>query len=247
MWLQEAVTLSSMPVWRDGRLQPRPFTLRLFLAKVGERWQVMPGGFVRIADDIDARAVSLQRGAATADAWVLAHGPVAETTLLPTPERMPVQRASGLLPSRAADNLFWVGRYVERAEATLRLVRALINRVAEADDAAAPVIASIGALLGAWNAIPDDTYPAPATFIARAVLTRSDLEGSLPRLVGAARAAASVIRDRFSPDAWRAINDLAKMIAAPLAGRPDRKRDRRARRSGACGSSRRCPAWRRKT
>ena len=55
---QEAVTLSSMPVWRDNRLQPRPFTLRLFLAKVGERWQVMPGGFVRIADSADARAVS---------------------------------------------------------------------------------------------------------------------------------------------------------------------------------------------
>ncbi|MGA8359407.1 MAG: circularly permuted type 2 ATP-grasp protein, partial [Xanthobacteraceae bacterium] len=69
---QEAVTLSSMPVWRDGRLQPRPFTLRLFLARTGERWQVLPAGFVRIAEDIDARAVSLQRGAATADAWVLA-------------------------------------------------------------------------------------------------------------------------------------------------------------------------------
>src|ERR1700728_2007636 len=41
---QEAVTLSSMPVWRDNRLQPRPFTLRLFLAKTGERWQVLPGG-----------------------------------------------------------------------------------------------------------------------------------------------------------------------------------------------------------
>jgi uncharacterized circularly permuted ATP-grasp superfamily protein/uncharacterized alpha-E superfamily protein len=214
---QEAVTLSSMPVWRDGRLQPRPFTLRLFLAKVGERWQVMPGGFVRIADDLDARAVSLQRGAATADAWVLSHGPVGETTLLPTPERMTVQRATGLLPSRAADNLFWVGRYVERAEATLRLVRAIINRVAEADNTAAPVIASIGALLDAWDAIPSDTQQAPATFTARAVLTRGDLEGSLPRLVNSARSAASVIRDRFSPDAWRAINDLATMIASPLA------------------------------
>jgi uncharacterized alpha-E superfamily protein len=141
---------------------------------------------------------------------------------------MPVQRATGLLPSRAADNLFWVGRYVERAEATLRLVRALINRVAEADDAAAPVIASIAALLGSWNAIPSPSLPsphggegregvAPPTFIARTVLTRGDLEGALPRLVGSARAAASVIRDRFSPDAWRAINDLATMITAPLA------------------------------
>jgi uncharacterized circularly permuted ATP-grasp superfamily protein/uncharacterized alpha-E superfamily protein len=214
--MQEAVTLSSMPVWRDGRLRPRPFTLRLFLAKVGERWQVMPGGFVRIAENADARAVSLQKGALTADAWVLTHGPVGETTLLPTPERIQVQRATGLLPSRAADNLFWVGRYVERAEATLRLVRAMINRSAEADDAAVLVTASIGALLGAWNAIPDETHRAPAAFTARAVLTRDDQEGSLPHLTRSARSAASVIRDRFSPDAWRAINDLATMIAAPL-------------------------------
>src|SRR5579864_6470839 len=196
---QEAVTLSSMPVWHDNRLQPRPFTLRLFLAKVGARWQVMPGGFVR-----------------TADAWVLSHGPVGETTLLPTPERMQVQRASGLLPSRAADNLFWVGRYVERAEATLRLVRAMINRSAEADDAAAAVIASIGALLAAWNAIAGDMNPALTAPTARAALTRSDLEGSLPYLAGSARAAASMIRDRFSPDAWRAISDLAVMIGTPL-------------------------------
>ncbi len=213
---QEAVTLSSMPMWRKGRLLPRPFTLRLFLAKVGERWQVMPGGFARIADSADARAVSLQRGAATADAWVLAHGPVAETTLLPSPERIVVQRATGLLPSRAADNLFWVGRYVERAEATLRLVRAMMNRAAEADETAAPVIAGIGSVLEVWNAVPNDTGSAPAAFIARAVLARVDLSGSLPSLAGAARSAASVIRDRFSPDAWRAINDLATIIAMPL-------------------------------
>src|SRR6516164_8601223 len=80
---QEAVTLSSMPVWRHGRLQPRPFTLRIFLNKVAGRWQVMPGGFVRIADTADARAISLERGAATADAWLLARGPVGEITLLP--------------------------------------------------------------------------------------------------------------------------------------------------------------------
>jgi uncharacterized circularly permuted ATP-grasp superfamily protein/uncharacterized alpha-E superfamily protein len=214
--LQEAVTLSSMPVWRDGELQPRPFTLRLFLAKVGERWQVMPGGFVRIAEHADARAVTLQRGAATADAWVLTHGPVGETTLLPHPERMPVQRAAGLLPSRAADNLFWVGRYVERTEATLRLVRSMVNRIAEVDDAAALVIARIGGLLGGWSAIPENTNQASPAFMARAALTRGDLDGSLPYLVSAARAAASVIRDRFSPDAWRAINDLATLIADPL-------------------------------
>jgi uncharacterized circularly permuted ATP-grasp superfamily protein/uncharacterized alpha-E superfamily protein len=218
---QEAVTLSTTPAWRDGRLQPRPFTLRVFLAKVGARWQVMPGGFVRIAESADARAVNLQRGAATADAWVLSDAPVVETTLLPTPERITVQRATGALPSRAADNLFWLGRYLERAEAMLRLVRALISRVAEAGDATSPVISSISALLSAWIAAPPDAWQTSAALIARAALTRSEFDGSLPRLVNTARSVASIIRDRFSPDAWRALNDLVTTINAPLAIGPD--------------------------
>ncbi|MDP2412074.1 MAG: circularly permuted type 2 ATP-grasp protein [Pseudolabrys sp.] len=213
--LQEAVTLSTMPVWCDGKLQPRPFTLRLFLAKLGDSWQMMPGGFVRIADSADARAVSLQSGGATADTWVLAEGPVGETTLLPTPEHMHIQRATGALPSRAADNLFWVGRYLERAEATLRLVRALINRAAESDGAAMPVIVSIRDLLGAWGAAPEDAGPSPA-LIARAALTHDERGGALPQLVSAARISASAIRDRFSPDAWLALNDLVSCIEAPL-------------------------------
>jgi uncharacterized alpha-E superfamily protein len=214
---QEAVTLSSMPVWRDGRLQPRPFTLRIFLNKVAGCWQAMPGGFVRIADTADARAVSLERGAATADAWLPARGPVAETTLLPVADRIEVRRASGILPSRAADNLFWVGRYVERAEATLRLVRAMTNRAAEADETTAPMLSALGSLLQAWSAVPVAAGGATTAFMVRAALTNSQLGGALPALTGAARAAASVIRDRFSPDAWRAINDLATIIAMPLA------------------------------
>jgi uncharacterized alpha-E superfamily protein len=92
----------------------------------------------------------------------------------------------------------------------------MINRSAEADDAAAPVIASISALLSTWDAIASDAPEASAAFTARTVLTRGGPEGSLPNLTRAARSAASVIRDRFSPDAWLAINDLARMIAAPL-------------------------------
>jgi uncharacterized circularly permuted ATP-grasp superfamily protein/uncharacterized alpha-E superfamily protein len=213
--VQEAVTLSTMPAWHEGRLEPRPFILRLFLTRSGDGWTVMPGGFVRIADNVDARAVSLQRGGRTADAWVLSEGPVVETTLLPTPEQIAIRRATGVLPSRAADNLFWVGRYIERAEATLRLVRALINRIGEADETAAPVIAEITSLLESWSAGPSDIPNAKPSLIARAAL-RGDFDGSLPNLVRAARSAASVIRDRFSPDAWRALNDLVAVIEARL-------------------------------
>jgi uncharacterized alpha-E superfamily protein len=209
-----------MPVWREQKLEPRPFSLRLFLAKVGTGWQVMPGGFVRIADGDDARAVSLQRGARTADAWVLSDGPVAETTLLPSPERIVIRRASGVLPSRAADNLFWVGRYVERVEATLRLVRALINRTTEADETAAPLVARIAALIGAWSGGPIDIAPAKPALIARAALSHDGRDGALPHLAGAARAAASVIRDRFSPDAWRALERLCATMDWPLPDGP---------------------------
>jgi len=217
---QEAVTLSTMPVLRDGRLEPRPFILRLFLAKVADGWTVMPGGFVRIAEHVDARAVNLQHGASTADAWVLSDKPVVETTLLPSPERITIRRAAGVLPSRAADNLYWVGRYVERAEATLRLVRALIHRVTEHDEASAPVIARITDLLAAWSAGPNDIPHAKAMLIARAAFIRGSFEGSLPHLAAAARSAASVIRDRFSPDAWRALTRLVATINVPLPPGP---------------------------
>jgi uncharacterized circularly permuted ATP-grasp superfamily protein/uncharacterized alpha-E superfamily protein len=219
---QEAVTLSTMPVALDGTFAPRPFILRLFLARAADGWTVMPGGFVRIADDIDARAVSLQRGGRTADVWVPSEHPVADTTLLPRAETIVVNRATGALPSRAANNLFWVARYVERAEATLRLVRVLLNRVMEADDATAPVVARISALLVAWSAVPNDLPNARPTLTVLAAMQRRDLEGALPHHVDAARSAASVIRDRFPPDAWRALVDLADIIAAPLpAGAPD--------------------------
>jgi len=215
--LQEAVTLSTMPVWQDGGFAPHPFILRLYLARVRDGWTVMPGGFVRIADGVDARALSLQKGGRTADACLLSEGPVAEITLLPTPEHIAIQRASGVLPSRAAYNLFWLGRYVERAEATLRLVRALINRIADAGEAMAAITARVAAILAAWSAGPSDIPDARADLIAEAALTRRDIEGSLPRLTAAARSAASVIRDRLSPDAWRALNDLVAAIDAPLA------------------------------
>src|ERR1700740_1977644 len=122
-----------MPVWRNGKLEPRPFTLRVFLARHGDSFAVMPGGFVRIGDPGDAFAISLQHGALTADALVPSKTPLAETTLLPSPDRIQIKRASGTLPSRAADNLFWLGRYIERTEATLRLVRALLARISETD------------------------------------------------------------------------------------------------------------------
>jgi uncharacterized circularly permuted ATP-grasp superfamily protein/uncharacterized alpha-E superfamily protein len=213
---QEAVTLSTTPVWENGRFVPRPFILRLLLARASDGWRVMPGGFVRIAEDLDARAVSLQEGGRTADAWILSDKPVAQTTLLPAPDRIVINRSTGALPSRAAANLFWLGRYVERAEATLRLVRALISRAAETTPEASEISADIVTILREWEALPEEMANVRPAVIAAAVLQQRELSGALPFLVSAAQSAASAIRDRFSPDAWRSLTDLAELIRSPF-------------------------------
>jgi uncharacterized circularly permuted ATP-grasp superfamily protein/uncharacterized alpha-E superfamily protein len=215
---QEPIKLATMPVWQGGALQPRPFVLRMFLARIGDGWRVMPGGFVRIADDVNAPTINLQRGGRIADAWVLSEGPVAQLSLLPAPDRIEITRSVGSLPSRAADNLFWLGRYLERGEASLRLVRALLTRAAEREETRSPVVGRISALVTAWCPVPLDIPNARPVVIAASVLQRRDLAGSLPQVIRAARSAASVIRDRLAPDAWRALNDLLTIIDTTPSG-----------------------------
>lgn len=217
---QDVARLSTMPVWTGEKLVPRPFTLRVFLCATEEGWTVMPGGFCRIAESLDARAFSIQRGDRSADVWVLADTEVGTQTLLPSPDNVRVRRSSGTLPSRSADNLFWLGRYVERTEATLRLVRALVGRLAETESSSGPLVTRILSLLSSWGAMPANMARATPGFCAVAALTRPDLPGGLPQLVRSARASASVIRDRFSPDAWRALVDLEACLNAPVPAAP---------------------------
>jgi uncharacterized circularly permuted ATP-grasp superfamily protein/uncharacterized alpha-E superfamily protein len=214
---QEIVKLSTMPVWNDGYLEPRPFILRLFLAKVGDRWTVMPGGFCRVGDRVDARAVTMQRDGRSADVCVLAEGPVEETTLLPTTDRVELRRATASLPSRAADNLFWLARYMERAEATLRILRALAEQIGSGEAMTTDAVKRIVETLGSWEALPKEPVVADPTAIA-GVAFHGRKPGSLLSLAQSALHAASVIRDRFSPDAWRAITD---MVALAETGKSD--------------------------
>ena len=213
---QEVARLSTAPVLMDGRLQPRPFVLRVYAAATPEGWTVMPGGFARITDQPDARAVRMTGEVRSADVWVLADRPVEMETLLPSGESVAIRRLLGNLPSRAADNLFWYGRYLERCEATLRLVRALAARTMEADlgsGGMAATLARLTRLLIAWGAIAraDDEKEAPppaALEAAREALAARDRYGAARALVGNARYAAAVIRERLSVDAWRLLQDL---------------------------------------
>lgn len=206
---QEVVKLSTTPVYRDGQLAPRPFTLRVYAARTPAGWTVMPGGFCRISHRLDARAVTMDRDAESADVWVLGTGPVTPTTLLPSESESRVRRLLGNLPSRAADNLFWFGRYLERAEALLRTIRALNTRLIESNASFADVVWTAGQLeelLRAAGALPEKTEQ-KGSALAVALFGRDEV-GSAFTTVEDARRAASFIRERLSSDTWRLIEDV---------------------------------------
>lgn len=215
---QEIVRLSTTPVWENEKLNPRPFVLRVYAAATQDGWEIMPGGFCRISDSPDARAVSMSEGAKSADVWVLASKPVELTTLLPADDAVKIRRLLGNLPSRAADNLFWLGRYLERVEATLRLVRCLCNRGIEIDTSANAARQSIDRLqrmLTAWGAAPVDMAAAQPAAIATVALYSTEHYGSASSIANASMRAASVIRERLSTDTWKLVSELDTRLSLP--------------------------------
>src|SRR5579862_1303960 len=134
---QEQVALSTVPVWDDGKLQPRHLVVRVFAVTTGNSYAVMPGGLTRISASLDNMVVSMQRGGGSKDTWVLGEKPAPPFSLLrATTHPLEVSRATFDLPSRVADNLFWLGRYTERVEATARIARAILGRLFQEGDAA---------------------------------------------------------------------------------------------------------------
>ncbi|MCA8884534.1 MAG: circularly permuted type 2 ATP-grasp protein, partial [Rhodobacteraceae bacterium] len=104
---QEAVTLSTTPVWHEGRLVPRPMVLRVFLARTPSGWQTMPGGYARIGSGPDTAALAMQAGGTVADVWVVSDHPVSRKGMVGQRPSETRRQDIDALPSRAADNLFW--------------------------------------------------------------------------------------------------------------------------------------------
>lgn len=222
---QEVVKLSTTPAWDDGALTPRPFSLRVFAAATPEGWTIMPGGFCRVSDQRDARAVSMGAGAQSADVWVIGDAAADfATTLLPAKNDAPVVRVPGNLPSRAADNLFWMGRYLERAEATLRVVRCLCNRMTETQSSeirGRQPIDRCERLLVAWGAAAaPDAAAHPGAAIAHTAAANGELCGSARALAAQARRAASIVRERLSLDMWQLLVRLEARLEPASQGAP---------------------------
>lgn len=221
---QELLHLSTAPVWSDNVLSPRRVVLRVFVAAAGDSWVVMPGGLARVSPSIDSPVVSMQRGGGSKDTWVLSDGPVDQFTLQRSRD-LPValnRGGSSDLPSRAADNLFWLGRYGERCEHLARVLRCILVRLT--GESGASDSAEWNSLLKLHESIEtEDSRMAeddpqghlnPAADFEQEILSlifeedrRDSLFANLNRV---SRATASV-RDRLSSDLLRVVSQLSSL------------------------------------
>ena len=144
------ITRSTAPVMTSGGLKPWHVALRAFLVAASGSYEVMPGGLTRVSAVGDRLGDSMLAGEGSKDVWVLSEGPVAPVSLLQSPDTpIPLRRSGNDLPSRVADNLYWLGRHVERAEGAVRLLRSIILRLtSESDPANLPELPLL--LRAAW-------------------------------------------------------------------------------------------------
>lgn len=211
---QELVALSTAPVWSKEGLEPRRVSLRAYVSACGDSFVVMPGGLTRVSSDASDPIVSMQSGGGSKDVWVLSDGPVAPVSLL-TASGQPVNvaRTAAELPSRVADNLFWLGRYVERMENRMRILRCVVVRMAdEATSENTLELAELVQLLVRLEILPETfSGRVPATALQREILAlvyNLQRVGSVRELGLRIRHIISVVRDRFSLDTWSILNQL---------------------------------------
>lgn len=221
---QERVELSTAPMWENNGLVPRPVGLRVFLVATANGYRVMPGGLTRVSPDVGGRFISMQRGGSSKDTWVMSDTPVEGVSLLhAAAQKVELRRTGNNLPSRLADNFFWLGRYSERADATARLLRSALRRFnpERADgpqSLIAPLIRTLelqGQLPGI-SAKPELRQNAEA-FEAEllAAIFDPNRPGSLRQTADRLQRLATLVRDRTSNDMWRALSRLNDRLAMP--------------------------------
>jgi uncharacterized circularly permuted ATP-grasp superfamily protein/uncharacterized alpha-E superfamily protein len=221
---QECVLPSSAPVWTPGGFERRSVLLRAYVATDGSEHAVLPGGLTRVAASVEDPLVSMQGGAGSKDTWILRSGQDDdEESATAIPDHASTDRRLTGLPSRAADSLFWLGRYTERFEQYLRVLRCVLGQLAsdtspessDRDNRLGHLMAGIGFLL---TTDPDD---GPADLTGRILdwIYRFDGPGSIPDLMNRIRENAAAVRDRLSGDTWQILDRLVPQPKVPTTRR----------------------------
>jgi uncharacterized alpha-E superfamily protein len=223
--VQDMAPLGLAPVYEDASLSVKPASLRVFAAWTPSGYRVMPGALTRVAHDETVRALSMQSGAASKDTWVLSSAPVDSFSMLQRNDvPLPIRRVGDEAPSRAVDNLFWLGRYAERAENLVRVLRAVVHRLG--DDPAMTTKSAASELARrlllpqgqATSAAISDAAKGDAAKLSaelHALAFAPESPQGLQRLLQAVQRTAWSVRDRLSFDTWRTIHAFTTADGIP--------------------------------
>jgi uncharacterized alpha-E superfamily protein len=213
--VEEFLPLSHAPAWHEGRLESRALMLRMFLLADGRGdYLVMPGGLSRIAGE-DRHVVSGQRGGSSKDTWVLSEVPVAP--IGPVERRTRQREAPGeeQTSSRAAEHLFWLGRYAERSENVARLLRSVLGRLTDAGGVQGGLHPAFLRACARQILLEEPAAGSTAAAIVHELIAGLvDRQGhrSLGFNVEQTVRVASAVRDRLSTDNWRVLNRLLQLF-----------------------------------
>ena len=213
--LQARVHPSETPVWIAGRLEPRAAVMRVFALADGlGGWRVLPGAMTRVAGPADGGRdpwLSMQHGSASADTWVITRGEVDSASLLPQP--LTAQDLQGWgrgVTSRAAENLFWLGRYTERAENTARLARMTLESLTDSSPAVLTWLDALARRHGVIGAGVPAPWQSSRLFERALVGALGDAASSRSVAFNllSLRDCAVALRERLSPEHWKLIHEV---------------------------------------
>ena len=211
-----------------GGLDPRPVILRLFLVFDGDAWRPLPGGLARVVSTGDAMGRVAPHEALTKDVWVLqeegfyTRGPAH----LQVP-RLAIRRAAGDVPSRVADNFYWLGRYLERLETAARLVRIVLGRLGRGPPLPRdlPDFAVLTACLVDAGVVPEEQAGAGGAQLADVLVRALSRDGGVVAgLMGRVRDLADLLRDRLSTEMHASVaGELRRLKGARVLLRPGQR------------------------
>ena len=218
---QERLPLSQAPTWgasgrTSGVAAPRPVTLRTFTLRYGSAYRPLVGGLASVVESTDRGGVPVS----SKDVWVLKESASDPDQGLADVLPMTSARSVSVLVPRILEDMFWLGRYAERAEDMLRLV---LTAHAYAEDFRTRPRTTGGTtldvLLGAVHRLAGPG-PAPHPDLDdefRSLLLDAERVGSVAHSLAGLRDALQGVRDQLSGDMWRGFGTIDRAAEALLA------------------------------
>jgi len=219
--------LSSVPVLDGGAITAGNVAWRSFLCRDGDDYDVMPGGLARINEAPDGVFLAIRSSAASKDVWIPSVEGAVQPPLPAMPDERVELRRGGLdLPSRLLDDIYWLGRYVERCDGMARLARAGFERSGseagpEAHLALAAIFDALHRVGIAPSGAPNDNVApvtdaelSPAETLLMGVLFDNNASHNLRATLRDLHQLTLSVRSRLSRDAWHVLRRLTSALDA---------------------------------